>query len=445
MTACAVPPLSLDELEETLVDRETGIVSGLYECPAYPHDPAIFIYAATVADIATFFPEYGLEPTDIIASGAGLTRDHARGATLGEAVERYCINIYDRSRFITGSYRELTARGYQLTHPSDFCLFDRSQYAHIPFEPFTEDARVEWVPGRSLTRNCTMLVPANFVYVGYEPPAGCARITYAISTGAATATSYEEAVLKGIMEAVERDALMITWFNRLPAPHIDMAAVPGVARLMAKRFQWHGLEYHMLDMTTDLPFAAVITIIIDHNRTPVVCSFGSACHIDRDRAAMKALIEAVHTRQYQMLLRRRGNPAPATYEEIYSFEDHVRLYGQKDMRHAVRFLVEPGRQRAFTDLPHHATGNLQTDMARAVAELASRGMDVVVVDLATEDVRSIGLHVTKAIIPPLQQMNAPYNLRFLGGRRLYEVPMALGYRDRPSTIAELNPDPHPLP
>ena len=48
-------------------------------------------------------------------------------------------------------------------------------------------------------------------------------------------------------------------------------------------------------------------------------------------------------------------------------------------------------------------------------------------------------------MPDLQPLDADYQHRFLGGTRLYEVPVRLGYRERPPRLDELNPYPHPFP
>jgi hypothetical protein len=38
-----------------------------------------------------------------------------------------------------------------------------------------------------------------------------------------------------------------------------------------------------------------------------------------------------------------------------------------------------------------------------------------------------------------------HHYRYLGGHRLYDAPIAMGYFDRARSPAELNPVPHPFP
>jgi ribosomal protein S12 methylthiotransferase accessory factor len=49
------------------------------------------------------------------------------------------------------------------------------------------------------------------------------------------------------------------------------------------------------------------------------------------------------------------------------------------------------------------------------------------------------------IAPELCQLDVIERARFLGGFRLYEAAYEAGLVERPMTLADLNPDPHPFP
>ena len=71
-------------------------------------------------------------------------------------------------------------------------------------------------------------------------------------------------------------------------------------------------------------------------------------------------------------------------------------------------------------------------VAGAQVERARRaGLDTIVVDLSRADV---DLAVAKVVVPGLRH----FWPRF-GPGRLYDVPVAMGWRDRPLTESELNP------
>jgi ribosomal protein S12 methylthiotransferase accessory factor len=85
------------------------------------------------------------------------------------------------------------------------------------------------------------------------------------------------------------------------------------------------------------------------------------------------------------------------------------------------------------------------DLERVVALFASRGLDVIAVDLTAPDVEQCGYCVTKVLVPGLQPLEGDHSHRFLGGSRLYDVPVELGLRATAASLEDLNPDPHPYP
>jgi ribosomal protein S12 methylthiotransferase accessory factor len=71
-----------------------------------------------------------------------------------------------------------------------------------------------------------------------------------------------------------------------------------------------------------------------------------------------------------------------------------------------------------------------------LARLAQFGHEVLMVDLTRPQLRDLGLHVVKVIVPGLRHFWARF-----GPGRLYDVPVALGWRDTPIDEADLNPIP----
>ncbi|CAB4885892.1 unannotated protein [freshwater metagenome] len=75
----------------------------------------------------------------------------------------------------------------------------------------------------------------------------------------------------------------------------------------------------------------------------------------------------------------------------------------------------------------------KANVDRAVALVAERGMDFIVLDQTRPD---IGLSVVKVLVPGMRH----FWPRFAPGR-LYDVPVELGWLERPLTEAELNATP----
>ena len=186
-----------------------------------------------------------------VCGGSAFTWEESRARALGEAVERFCAAVYDERTFVLDCQRNLAPEAID---PSTVALFSAAQYREpgFAFQPFTEETRVAWTWGYSLLRRAPVLVPAAFVYRPYWPIEDEAAIGDFPTTGLACGNSLADAILHGLYETVERDAIMITWLNRLPARRIGLDRLaPAIdADLPWARLGRRGLFVH--DITTDI-------------------------------------------------------------------------------------------------------------------------------------------------------------------------------------------------
>jgi ribosomal protein S12 methylthiotransferase accessory factor len=157
-------------------------------------------------------------------------------------------------------------------------------------------------------------------------------------------------------------------------------------------------------------------------------------------------VEAAQTREWAKFLGTQPEPViiESNYSNIDDFEKHVFLYAYADMLPAVDFLLEARAEIRFSDMPNLAAGNVTKDLRQAISRIASKGNEIMLVDLTTSDVRSCGYYVVKVLIPQMQPMEGDHSHRFLGGTRLYTVPRQLGYAIEPG-FEMVNPYPHPYP
>lgn len=425
------------------VDSLTGLVRWVIDIPIEPGEPRIFNASVKMADTARYSP-YACYDNN---GGSGLTLAAAREAAIGEGLERYCASQYDPATLVFASVADLSADVARF-EPASFALFHPDQPGD--FEPPGSDCLLAWAWAWSQHDKSPVLVPASMVYMPYFPlhrdrgerPAGPA-----MSTGLACATDLDTAVLKGILECVERDAFMITWMNMLPAPRVDIRSHPALARLHDERLARDGLRYLLFRTVTDLAISCFLCLLVDDRRTPPMIAAGGAAGLDPVAAAAKAMTEAVQTREWAKFLGRNGAvfDFSSDFSDIRDFEDHVALYAYGDLAHALDFLVSQECVPDDQGWKSLATGDVKRDLEITLGILRDAGIRVATMDLTTDDVAATGLRVARAVLPDLQPLDADYRHRFFGGRRLYEVPVRLGYRDNPLRIEEMNPYPHPFP
>ena len=207
------------------------------QCPEFQHAFVSGRNRALVASTVAGLKAGSMNPS----GGRGVTEGEARASALGEAVERYCGTRQGDEPTVRGSLREF---GRQALHPNACLLFDERQYRdrdrwnagcarfHQMPDRFDETAVIDWTPVWSLRTGEPRLLPTSMLY--YHPraerePGGLG----ADSNGNAAGASLEDAIVRGFLELVERDAVALWWYNRIRQPGVCLRSFedPSIAGL----------------------------------------------------------------------------------------------------------------------------------------------------------------------------------------------------------------------
>ncbi|MEU8618747.1 TOMM precursor leader peptide-binding protein [Streptomyces sp. NPDC048623] len=351
------------------------------------------------------------------SSGKGATAAEARASALGEAVERYCASRQGDEAVITDS---LTGLGESAVHPNTYQLFHARQYVgrerwnatHTPFHqvcaPFDPHRPTDWTPVWSLTAGVHRLLPTSTLYFDCTP-GGAPDGLWADSNGNAAGSSTEDALVQGFLELAERDAVSVWWYNRLRRPGIDLDAfdAPWLARLR-EALGRAGRQVWALDLTSDLGIPVMVAVSRRAGAGLPDAVYGFGAHFDPRLALRRALTEMV-----QMLPPAAAGAAPQAPEQPH-------------------LLPDPGQlPRTPAAWPTYARKpDLLADVDAVRSLVAAHGLELLVLDQTRPDV---GIPVVKVLVPGLRHFYA----RFAPGR-LYDVPVRLGERVRPTPYEELN-------
>ena len=418
----------------SVVGRHTGIVRKVFpvEQPA-PFD-ILHYYNATLGQTLILGCQWALPWS---YGGIAWTPGEAIAAAIGEAVERYACGIYSKETFLYATYREVADFAIPLKY---LTLYTPEQYKEQGVAPPSPDTRLHWVKGYSLTYRRTVLVPAALVFVPYRFSTGEDFIIgESTSTGAACGGSVEEAVLSGLHENVERDAMMLTWLNCLPAPRVPVETVEQPLIIAASQ-RLANTSYRLVvnNITTDIPLATFLATLINENEASPYLVVAAACSLDKQRALLKAVAEVLQGAQVARTLLERY-PEFESDQPIRTLEEHTLLYAKFDLRERLAFLVDNSTQ-SWATIPHWASGEVKTDVETVVRLLFESGYEVIVVDITPPEVRECGLVVIKTLVPGLVPLYSREAYRPLGVQRVSQTPLALGYR-----VQAINPFPHPFP
>ncbi|MEM6795342.1 MAG: TOMM precursor leader peptide-binding protein [Acidobacteriota bacterium] len=442
---------------DEVLDPLCGLVKTCLDMPVGADDPKVF-YIATAATDST---RLGTGVFDAGRFGCGVDIDEkkARGAALGEILERYSAAHYDPAAPRRSSYADLEG---EAVHPEALALFDDAQYRafeaaradpsaasrRLRFGPeprrFLETTRTSWVRGHSLRDRRPVWMPAPFVYLPYRYRRDESYLDSCLSTGVACGRTREEAVLKALYEVVERDATSIFWLARLSPRRLRPAPGSGLDLLWRERLETPGTELRLLDLTTDSGLPTAAAFLLREGGGTVV---GSATRHSLAVAARKALLEAI---QGQMVWRDQlaGRAPIQTFAEdssdIIGFSDHARAYLDPAMRSRLDFLWRHPETQTLADDPQTAPSS--ADLLRAAVEsLGALDLEPLAVDITSPDVRRLGYWVMRVMVPGMQPLNAQHTRPYLGGRRLREMPARLGLPQNLSGDGRINADPHPFP
>lgn len=420
-----------------LVDPRTGIVREVKELFVDDDEPGFVHYLSFASDTSAFgfLPNFGNN------GGVGATARIAIAKALGEAVERYCSALFRYDDLEWAAYSGLGARA---TDPEAFALYSPAQYAvpGFPWQPFTADTSVAWVPGTSLVTDADVMVPAAFTYVPYhfQRDRGDTPVTQPISTGLACGVSFEDAALSALCEVVERDAFTLTWQAVQRHPRIDETDLPADLADLIDRYLAVGLAVHLVDITSDVGCPSALAVAEGFSEMSPAVAVAAATHPDLGVAVRKSLEELAHTRKYAAQVMDYLPPVPVDVErghpEVDGQRAHLRFYCPQEAKDAASFLWADERRIQFEDIPRPAG----RDLASLVAAVAATGQDVVAVDLTSADVADLGLSVVRVVVPGFHPLQMGHANRCLGGHRLTQALLAAGREP-----GHDNPYPHPFP
>jgi ribosomal protein S12 methylthiotransferase accessory factor len=398
--------------------------------------PGDAVCVADLGDLRPVLPGFATAPTSTRGQmvGAGSSTDIHTAARLAvvEALERYSSCMYDNQQLRWASAAELGDDAIDLDVVPR-CSAAELADPRCPVRTPDRSERIRWVQGVSLTGRCTRWVPAVMAYLNVPPASVSELFTLQISTGCAAHVDPASAVVNAICEVVERDALTLTWLQRLPLPRIE----PDGAGGWRSGGQEPGWQTILFDATTDLGIPTVYGVEVapeGSSGTAVMC----ATDLDPARAIAKALREGAAGR----VAVRMAPPVSSPVEDFQAVWEGAAYMARAEHRGAFGFLLGSSRRVAAPDLVSLGTGTPAGDLRLLVDRLADHGLDVVVVDLTTDEATRAGLWVVRAVIPGLQPLSFSHRARFLGHARLYDAPVRMGHRSWAEP--DLNPWPQPF-
>lgn len=201
------------------------------------------------------------------------------------------------------------------------------------------------------------------------------------SSGFAAYTDMAGAIDRGLLEIVERDSLMRSWYEKRSPRILDYTILPLLLQNRAKYWSSRGHRVVVLDMSQ--MGVAIIEVVVTSDSYPCFVGGASSSLESFDEAAIKAFQEAESRLIYGL---NEQSTRELTPEHVHSVLDHEALYAQSRRYHEhLEFLFEGEISKT---IPEVATS----------IDTLRRRLDAVVVNVSEED---SALRVVKVLSPKL--------------------------------------------
>ena len=217
-------------------------------------------------------------------SGQAASYARSRTAAMLESLERVVGSRQHTGTTVLAAQADLAASGREHRVPGDFGDYGPAAYRDI-MVPFSPHDPHEWVASESLRDGRAVLVPRDLAFFGQS--LSTSRWAMVCSSGVATGSTRQEAIVFGLMELIERDAFVNSWYARVPGRRIDAESVPGLRPLLTRAsLLGHRIELLSLPSETGLPIMVAVA------RATSAAAVGAAAHPEPARAARGAVEEA---------------------------------------------------------------------------------------------------------------------------------------------------------
>ncbi len=433
----------LSRLQKTYVDSECGVVHSLRRDTQGG--------LAVAAAIMTLRRNNWKEP------GFGRSRNYeeSEATAILEAVERYGgVQPGGKRTVITACFEDVQTKAID---PRRFGVHPAATYANIeyPFQAFSQRKKIKWVWAWSLTADRAVLVPEFNAYYYVAHDESSEPFTAEVSNGCALGGTLTEAIFHGLLEVVERDAFLLTWFAKLSIPELDISsATDAQLRIQIGLLEKDsGYVIRLFDQTTDNGIPTVWALAENPTQgadgRPATVSAAGA-HPSLERAALAAVSElGPFLRDFVIRFSSLAEKAEEMVDDPYmvkTMSDHATAFGSPRSWTWLNFLRNATRIR-FDESPANSNqflaDELAVDLKTMISRFAQLDQEVIVVDQTTPEHEAAGLSCVKVLVTGSLTMTFGHHLRRIDGiPRLEAARYANGL---PAVETEDQILPHPFP
>lgn len=436
--------LDIAKIKDDIYDPLTGLVANIYKDMNSKFLPMVCV-------------EFNSSKGTIVNGSYGRSSTYlsTEKSAILEVLERYS-NMWPKGNIerIRACYKEVKD---EAINPRKFILNDKSlsKMSNDKFKEYSDELPIDWVYGYSIKKKSKVLLPEQIVYFDIDEVRGNVnRFIFETSNGAALGGSIQEAVLYGLFEVIERDAFLITWYNKLSLNRIDIESIEDEkVKKCIQYVQNACYDLYLFDSTMENRIPSVICIAVNRDENTLVNSYLAAgCHINPVKAIESALVEVISSIPvYEKSFKGREEEAKELYknpDKVLKMDDHVLLYSLKETLEKYDFLLNSKVTKSIDELyPEWIEFKNEKSITKILSYVISKvteyNDDVLVVNCANKLIDSYGLYAVKVLVSGMLSMTFGQQNKRINEKRVKEIPVLCKFRER--EIEKLNLYPHSFP
>lgn len=314
--------------------------------------------------------------------GKGVSDKQNRNSALLEGIERYTSKLITYKDCLYASYSEVSDRA---VNPKDFTIPTNIGYSNTK--------KIHWVWGYSLTTKKRTLIPLMLVTIPNS---------IATTSGIASGNTLEEAILHGIFEVIERDAVYIVELNTLSMPdvrveNVNNSSITTQLAILKK----HNIDYFIKYITNTIEVPVFQVYLKGELNGKAAYGYGVGAHLTKDIALTRAITEALQS--YPTL-------ADADWIQTRPL-NHYTDSGNKVLE--------------YKDIPNYMSNDILEHIKKCTLHLQKNNMEVYIVNLVKEQ---IDFSVVRVMITGVQPAMTSKYPRI--SKRVALVPKMLNLKER---------------
>ncbi|OGZ07202.1 MAG: hypothetical protein A3D65_00735 [Candidatus Lloydbacteria bacterium RIFCSPHIGHO2_02_FULL_50_13] len=383
-----------------------------------------------------------------VSSSAG----DAASKMIGEFCERYFLTLYKNGRLVRSSVSAMRKKNIPVLDLSQLAGFSEKQKEGRPEFRWDEKSTFRFEKMFRVSTGKPVWAPAQLIYWNYalDIESGEPLLRERNTNGGGGHFTEEEAILSGLYEIIQRDALLLWWLNTLPPPKVDLDSVPDVAfQEMLKELRRYGLKAHCLNTTLDTNIPSFIVAVEDcHAAHGTQYAMGGGCAADPVTAIRKALEESLTVHAWIAGIVRRQPSDPCDDESVQQgdigMEKRAILFSDPKMKSHYEFFFQ-GEVKKFDEcqFSHPRVFSSKKDELTAAVQAVEKmgnGHEVYAYCAKHPLLRQIGYTCARVVVPRLIPLYLNEQYISLGSERIKTVPEKMGL----GQAAKLNTWPHPF-